>query len=96
MQIFKCFQELPCKMKKWLILLTLIFLTACSSQLDIPYHQQEGPSCVQSQMLMAIKYYNPNSELTQQDLDQRTGRQQNQWTWLEKPLMSGQLMVEQS
>lgn len=73
-------------MKKWLILPILFFLVACTTQLDIPYHQQQGPSCVQSQMLMAIKYYYPDSQLTQADLDQRTGRNPNQWTWFSQAM----------
>ena len=73
-------------MKKLVLIIALIFLVACSTQLDIPYHQQEGPSCVQSQMLMAIKYYYPNSEITQAELDQRTGRSPNQWTWFSQAM----------
>ena len=76
-------------MKKEAFLLLLILVVACttaSQPLDIPYHKQQGPSCVQSQMLMAIKYYNPDSQLTQVDLDQRTGRQQNQWTWFSQAI----------
>ena len=76
-------------MKKAVFLVALLFLIACTSQiqpLNIPYQKQSGPSCVQSQMLMAIKYYFPESILTQADLDQRTGRESNQWTWFSQAL----------
>lgn len=76
-------------MKKRVFLVALIFLLACTTQiqpLDIPYQKQSGPSCVQSQMLMAIKYYFPESTLTQADLDQRTGRESNQWTWFSQAM----------
>ncbi|MCK4590022.1 MAG: hypothetical protein KAT77_06260 [Nanoarchaeota archaeon] len=74
--------------KKWLILFCLLFLAACSveNQLDIPYHRQEGPSCVQSQMVMAIKYFYPDSTITQAELDQKTGRGPNQWTWFSQAM----------
>lgn len=76
-------------MKKWLILSLLLFLAACAvteKQLDIPYHRQEGPSCVQSQMAMAIKYYYPDNTITQAELDERTGRGPEQWTWFSQAL----------
>jgi len=74
-------------MKKWLILLTLLLISCtAATQLDIPYQKQQGPSCVQSQMLMAIKYYYPESTLTQADLDQRTGRNPDQWTWFSQAM----------
>lgn len=76
-------------MKKAVILFCFLFLTACAvsrTELDIPYHKQAGPSCVQSQMLMAIKYYYPEGRITQAELDERTGREPNQWTWFSQAL----------
>lgn len=77
-------------MKKTLILITaFIFLLACSSQtepLNIPFYKQQGPSCVQAQMRMALKYYYPEQEYTQTTLDQLTKRQNNQWTWFSQAI----------
>lgn len=76
-------------MKKLLLLTALIFLIACAvpeKQLDIPYHRQEGPSCVQSQMAMAIMYHYPERQITQAELDERTGRGPEQWTWFSQAM----------
>jgi len=75
-------------MKKYLFLTVLIFLTPCTTpaQLDIPYYKQTGPSCTQSQMLMTIKYFYPDKQITLEDLDKRTGRQPKQWTWFSQAM----------
>jgi len=76
-------------MKKAVILFCVLFLTACAvsqTELDIPYHKQTGPSCVQSQMLMAIRYYYPERQITQAELDERTGRESGQWTWFSQAM----------
>ena len=69
-------------MKKCVLFIAIILSISCtiSAQIDIPFHKQTGPSCVQSQMLMAIKYFFPEKQINQEDLDKKTGRQPKQWT----------------
>jgi len=74
-------------MKKTVIF--LLFLIACvpaAQQLDIPYFKQKGPSCIQSQMRMALEYFYPEREYSQEELDERTGRQPREWTWFHQAL----------
>ena len=74
-------------MKK--IVIFLLFLAACApvaQQLDVPYFKQKGPSCIQSQMQMALKYFYPERTYTQEELDKRTGRQPDEWTWFHQAL----------
>ncbi|MFC1801617.1 hypothetical protein ACFLZB_04090, partial [Nanoarchaeota archaeon] len=78
-------------MKKYILLCLFILLTACTAQiqsqaLDVPYFSQEGPSCIQAQMRMALKYYYPEKDYSQEMLDQMTERNGNQWTWFSQAI----------
>ena len=57
----------------------LLLLVACSP--TIPYFEQVGPSCVQSQMRIALEYFFPERDYSQDYLDELTGRSSNSWTW---------------
>ncbi len=75
-------------MKKTFLIIILLFLLACttSKPLNVPFYQQQGPSCVQAQMRMALKYYFPEKNFTQETLDKLTKRHGNQWTWFSQAL----------
>jgi hypothetical protein len=75
--------------KTVIILAILIFLAACLPQrapLDIPFVQQEGPTCVPSQAVMALNYYYPERNYTLEQLDQMIGREGEKWAWFSQAL----------
>ena len=75
--------------KTVVIIAILIFLAACLPQrapLDIPYVKQEGPTCVPSQVTMALKYYYPEKDYTLEQVDQMIGREGKNWAWFSQAL----------
>lgn len=79
-------------MKKRLVMLALlILLTSClpavkEKPMDIPYVKQEGPSCVPSQVTMALNYYYPEQNYTLEQVDEMTGRKEEKWTWFSQAM----------
>lgn len=72
-----------------ILLAVLILLAACLSQrapLDIPYVKQKGPTCVPSQVTMALNYYYPERNYTLAQLDQMIGREGDKWAWFSQAL----------
>jgi hypothetical protein len=74
--------------KELVILLCLMVLTACAinAPLAIPYVKQSGPSCVPSQMTMALQYYFPERDYTLAQIDSMIGREEDKWTWFSQAL----------
>lgn len=74
--------------KELVILLFLLFLTACTANalLSIPYVAQTGPSCVPSQVTMALQYYYPERGYTLAQVDYLIGRKADKWTWFSQAL----------
>jgi hypothetical protein len=73
-------------MKKELVmLLVLVLVTSCAAitktPLDIPYTRQKGPSCVPSQVTMALNYYYPERQYTLEQVNSMIGREGEKWTW---------------
>ena len=75
-----------------MMLAVLILLTACILQeqktikLDIPFVKQKGPTCVPSQVTMALQYYYPERGYTLEQLDEIIGRKGDKWTWFSQAL----------
>jgi hypothetical protein len=76
--------------KKLVIILVLLLCAACTpavkDKLDIPYTQQTGPSCVPSQVTMALNYYYPERQYTLAQVDDLIGRKGEKWTWFSQAL----------
>lgn len=74
--------------KEMVILLFLVLLGACSikAPLHIPYVAQAGPSCVPSQITMALQYYYPERDYTLAQIDSMIGRTPEKWTWFSQAL----------
>jgi len=76
--------------KELVIFLFLVLATSCAavtqSPLDIPYTHQKGPSCVPSQVTMALNYYYPERNYTLSQVDETIGRKKEKWTWFSQAM----------
>lgn len=82
--------------KELVILLFLVLLAACTvnaplrtplrAPLHIPYVAQIGPSCVPSQVTMALQYYYPERDYNLAQIDAMIGREEQKWTWFSQAL----------
>ncbi|MFH1316974.1 MAG: hypothetical protein ABII01_05640 [Candidatus Woesearchaeota archaeon] len=72
--------------KSLFVLFFIIFGCSQSTYLDIPYHEQVGPSCVPAQVLMALDYYYPDSNYTLAQIDENVGRKDDKWVWFSQAL----------
>lgn len=76
--------------EKVVILLVLVLVASCATitqhPLDIPYTQQKGPSCVPSQVTMALNYYFAERKYTLEQVDNMIGRTGEKWTWFSQAL----------
>ena len=76
-------------MRKNLVMCLFLLLSACAlaaRPLDIPYVKQVGPSCVSSQVAMALKYHFPERQYTLEQIDSMIGRKGEKWTWFSQAL----------
>lgn len=76
--------------KELVILLFLVLATSCAAvtrpPLDIPYTRQKGPSCVPSQVTMALNHYYPERQYTLEQVNSMIGRKGEKWTWFSQAL----------
>ena len=83
------------RLKQYFVLVMFVLLAACTvktqmplkpglepvpTQLDIPFTKQAGPSCVPSQVTMALNYYFPERSYTLEQVDNMIGRKGDYWT----------------
>jgi len=76
-------------MRKNLVICLFLLLSACvliARPLDIPYVKQVGPSCVSSQVTMALQYYFPERKYTLEQIDSTIGREKEKWAWFSQAL----------
>ena len=75
-----------------IMLAVLLLITACVPQeqktmkMDIPFVKQKGPSCVPSQVTMALQHYYPEKGYTLQQIDDKIGRKEDKWAWFSQAL----------
>jgi len=89
------------RFKQYFVLVMLVLLAACTvktqmplkpglepapTQLDIPFTRQSGPSCVPSQVTMALNYYFPERSYTLEQVDNMIGRKGDYWTWFSQAI----------